>query len=160
MGVKYRWGVDMAGERILVVEDEGLTAMELQRKLKFWGYDVPTFAFSRREAVKKAEEIKPDLILMDIILKGEGDGIDAVKEIRDNIDVPVIYLTAYSDETTLERAEVTEPYGFIIKPFEEKELHESIGKALHKHGIVLKLKENGEWLDKKLKNSRDRKSVV
>ena len=144
----------MAGEKILVVEDEGLTAMELQRKLKFWGYDVPTFAFSRREAVKKAEEIKPDLILMDIILKGEGDGIDAVKEIRDNIDVPVIYLTAYSDESTLERAEVTEPYGFIIKPFEEKELHESIGKALHKHGIVLKLKENGEWLDKKLENSR------
>lgn len=144
----------MAGEKILVVEDEGLTAMELQRKLKFWGYDVPTFAFSRREAVKKAEEIKPDLILMDIILKGEGDGIDAVKEIRDNIDVPVIYLTAYSDESTLERAEVTEPYGLIIKPFEEKELHESIGKALYKHGIVLKLKENGEWLDKKLENSR------
>ncbi|MEN6573758.1 PAS domain S-box protein [Methanobacterium aggregans] len=144
----------MAGEKILVVEDEGLTAMELQRKLKFWGYDVPTFAFSRREAVKKAEEIKPDLILMDIVLKGEGDGIDAVKEIRDNIDVPVIYLTAYSDESTLERAEVTEPYGFIIKPFEEKELHESIGKALYKHGIILKLKENGEWLDKKLENSR------
>lgn len=144
----------MAGEKILVVEDEGLTAMELQRKLKFWGYDVPTFAFSRREAVKKAEEIKPDLILMDIVLKGEGDGIDAVKEIRDNIDVPVIYLTAYSDESTVERAEVTEPYGFIIKPFEEKELHESISNALHKHGIVLKLKENGEWLDKKLENSR------
>ena len=144
----------MAGERILVVEDEGLTAMELQRKLKFWGYDVPTFAFSRREAVKKAEEIKPDLILMDIVLKGEGDGIDAVKEIRDNIDVPVIYLTAYSDKSTVERAEVTEPYGFIIKPFEEKELHETIGNALQKHGIILKLKENGEWLDKKLENSR------
>lgn len=73
----------MAATKILVVEDEGLTAMEIQRKLKNWGYDVPSFAFSRKEAVKKAKEIKPDLILMDIMLKGKGDGIDAAQEIKE-----------------------------------------------------------------------------
>lgn len=139
--------------KILVVEDEGLTAMELQRKLKFWGYEVPTFAFSRKEAVKKAEKIKPDLILMDIVLKGEGDGIDAVNEIKNELDIPIIYLTAYSDEKTLKRADSTEPSDYIMKPFEENALHRSIEKALQRHKFEKKLKEMGVSLNKKLKQS-------
>lgn len=139
--------------KILVVEDEGLTAMELQRKLKFWGYEVPTFAFSRKEAVKKAEKIKPDLILMDIVLKGEGDGIDAVNEIKNELDIPIIYLTAYSDEKTLKRADSTEPFDYIMKPFEENTLHRSIEKALQRHKFEKKLKEMGESLNKRVKQS-------
>lgn len=77
--------------------------MELQRKLKTWGYDVPSFAFSRKEAVKKAKEIKPDLILMDVMLKGQGDGIDAATEIKNIQDIPIIYLTAYGDSKTRKR---------------------------------------------------------
>lgn len=139
--------------KILVVEDEGLTAMELQRKLKFWGYEVPTFAFSRKEAVQKAEKIKPDLILMDIVLKGEGDGIDAVKEIKNELDIPIIYLTAYGDEKTLKRADSTEPFDYIMKPFEENALHRSIEKALQRHKFEKKLREMGESLNKRLKQS-------
>ena len=143
----------MTEANILVVDDEGITAMELQQKLKFWGYEVPTFAFSRKEAVKKAKKIKPDLILMDIVLKGEGDGIDAVTEIKNIFDVPIIYLTAYSDKQTMQRANITEPYDYIIKPFDDNELHESIERALYKHKIEKTLKEAGEWLDKNLKES-------
>lgn len=107
----------MTVAKILVVEDEGLRVMELQRKLKFWGYKVPTFAFSRKEAVKKAEKLKPDLILMDIVLKGEGDGIDAVREIKNSFDIPIIYLTAYSDENTIKRAEITEPKHIEVQEY-------------------------------------------
>lgn len=140
----------MPAAKILVVEDEGLTAMELQRKLKFWGYDVPTFAFSRKEAVKKAIDTKPDLILMDIVLKGEGDGIDAVQEIKNELNIPIIYLTAYGDENTLKRADSTEPFDYILKPFEENALHKSIENALRRHKFEKKLNQLGESLNKKL----------
>lgn len=140
----------MPAAKILVVEDEGLTAMELQRKLKFWGYDVPTFAFSRKEAVKKAIDTKPDLILMDIVLKGEGDGIDAVQEIKNELNIPIIYLTAYGDENTLKRADSTEPFDYILKPFEENALQKSIENALRRHKFEKKLNQLGESLNKKL----------
>ena len=142
----------MASTKILVVEDEGLTAMELQRKLKFWGYDVPTFVFSGKEAIKKAEEIMPDLILMDIVIKGKGDGIDAAQEIKNRFDIPIIYLTAYGDKKTRERAEKTNPNGYLLKPFDENELHQKIEEVLLKHGLEKKLITNGKWLDIKLKD--------
>ena len=138
--------------KILVVEDEGLTAMEIQRKLKNWGYDVPSFAFSKKEAVKKAEEIKPDLILMDIMLKGQGDGIDAANEIKDIRDTPIIYITAYDDEKTRKRAVNTHPNAYLLKPFEEKELHNKIESALSEHKLGKKLLNFGKRLDDKLKD--------
>lgn len=143
----------MSDETILIVEDEGLTAMGLQRKLKLWGYKAPTFAFSKKEAVKKAREIKPDLILMDIVLKGEGDGIEAATDIKNSLDIPIIYLTAYSDEKTIKRAEITKPTDYILKPYQEIELHNSIETALKKHKFEKKLVESGELLDKKLEGS-------
>jgi len=143
----------MSATKILVVEDEGLTAMELQRKLRYWGYDVPTFAFSSKEAVQKAEKIQPDLVLMDIVLKGEGDGIDAAQKIKDLFDIPIIYLTAHVDERTRERAEDTRPYAYLIKPFEENELHQKIEEALYNHKAEKRLLQSGEWIDKKLTNS-------
>lgn len=143
----------MTAAKILVVEDEGLTAMELQRKLKTWGYDVPSFAFSRKDAVKKAKEIKPDLILMDIMLKGQGDGIDAANEIKNIRDIPIIYLTAYGDVKTRKRAEFTKPTAYIIKPFEENELQDKIENALSDHKLEKKLYEIGQRLDNKLTDS-------
>jgi PAS domain S-box-containing protein len=143
----------MAAMKILVVEDEGLTAMEIQRKLKNWGYDVPSFAFSRKEAVKKAKEIEPDLILMDIMLKGKGDGIDAAQEIKQIRDIPIIYLTAYDDVKTRKRAEITNPNAYLIKPFEERELQSKIQTALSEHKLGKKLLSIGKRLDNKSKNS-------
>lgn len=143
----------MAATKILVVEDEGLTAMEIQRKLKTWGYDVPSFAFSRKEAVQKAKEIKPDLILMDIMLKGRGDGIDAAQEIKSIRDIPVIYLTAYDDAKTRERAETTNPDAYLIKPFEEKDLQKTIATALHAHKLGENLFKIGEELNNKFEDS-------
>lgn len=143
----------MVAMKILVVEDEGLTAMEIQRKLKNWGYDVPSFAFSRKEAVKKAKEIEPDLILMDIMLKGKGDGIDAAQEIKQIRDIPIIYLTAYDDAKTRKRAEITNPNAYLIKPFEERELQSKIQTALSEHKLGKKLLSIGKRLDNKSKNS-------
>ena len=143
----------MSAAKILVVEDEGLTAMELQRKLKTWGYDVPSFAFSRKDAVKKAKEIKPDLILMDVMLKGQGDGIDAALEIKNIRDIPIIYLTAYGDVKTRKRAEFTNPTAYIIKPFEENELQDKIENALSEHKLEKKLHDIGKRLDNKLTDS-------
>lgn len=125
----------MPAAKILIVEDEGLTAMELQRKLKLAGYDVPTFAFSGKEAIKKAEEIKPDLVLMDIFLKGKIDGIDAAEEIKRNMGVPIIYLTAHGDKNTQERAKSTGPFAYLLKPFDIDILRQNIDQALYEHNI-------------------------
>ena len=131
----------MANSKILIVEDEGLTAIELQNKLKMEGYDVPSIASSGEEAVEKAINIKPDLILMDIMLNGKINGIEAAKEIKCFLDVPIIYITAYGDEETLKRAKITEPHAYILKPFDEKDVKYAIEIALHKHKTELKLKE-------------------
>ena len=139
--------------KILIVEDEGITAMGIQRKLKSWGYEAPVFAFSKKEALKKTEELQPDLILMDIVLKGEGDGIDAVKEIQNRFDVPIIYITAYSDEKTMKRANDTNYSGYITKPFEFDHLHRSIEAVFKKISIEKNLVNNGKSLDEKLKDS-------
>lgn len=125
----------MPAAKILIVEDEGLTAMELQRKLKLAGYDVPTFAFSGKEAIKKAEEIKPDLVLMDIFLKGKIDGIDAADEIKKNMGVPIIFLTAHGDKNTQERAKSTRPFAYLLKPFDIDILRQNIDQALYKHNL-------------------------
>ena len=88
---------------------------------------------SGEDAVRKAGENRPDLVLMDIMLKGEMNGTEAAEQIQDRFNIPVVYLTAYSDPTTLERAKVSEPFGYVLKPFEERELHLAIEMALYKH---------------------------
>jgi len=120
----------MVKAKILVVDDERIIANDIQDMLKDMGYDVPAIASSGEEAIKKAEEIKPDLVLMNIGLKGDMDGIDAAAHIHNRFDIPVVYVTAYMDEKRLERAKVTKPFGYIIKPFEDKELASAIEKAL------------------------------
>lgn len=123
----------MTGKRILIVEDEGIVARDMGKILTRLGFEVAAVAYSGPEAVRRAEEEKPDLVLMDIVLKGEMDGIEAAKRIREAADIPVVYFTAYADAGILKRAEVTEPYGYILKPFRERELHAVIEIAFYKH---------------------------
>lgn len=140
---------------ILVVEDESIVARDIQSRLKKLGYTVTGIASSGEEAIKKAAEKNPDLVLMDIRLKGKIDGVEAAKEIHDRFKVPVIYLTAYADEATLERAKVTEPFGYILKPFKERELQSTIEITLSKYQMERKLKEREQWLIAVLKSIGD-----
>jgi len=136
----------MAEGRILIVEDEHIVAMGIKRMLKDLGYTVTGVASSGEDAISKAESTFPDLVLMDIMLKGELDGVEAAKEIKERFDIPVVYLTAYSDSNILEKVKKTGPYGYIVKPFDEKDLHSNIEIALYRYR---KEKEN---LEEKPKN--------
>jgi PAS domain S-box-containing protein len=142
-------------KHILVVEDEIIVAEDIRRSLQRMGYVVPSVASSGEEAIKKAQEFNPDLVLMDIMLAGGMDGIEAAEQIRSCFDIPVVYLTAYSDEKTLERAKITEPFGYIIKPFKERELHINIEIAFYKHEMERKLKEGKQWLAAVIKGIGD-----
>jgi two-component system phosphate regulon sensor histidine kinase PhoR len=123
----------MEQARILIVEDESIVALDLQTSLGGLGYDVLLSVSSGEEAIASAERTHPDLILMDIMLDGEMDGIEAAGQIRKQFGIPVVFLTAYADEDTLRRAKITEPFGYLLKPFEERELHTTIEMALYKH---------------------------
>lgn len=130
----------MGKAQVMVVEDEGVVALSLEKKLIELGYDVPAVVASGEEAIRQALASKPDIILMDIMLKGATDGIAAASRIRDDLDVPVVYLTAYSDSKTIERAKATQPYSYLIKPFNERELFATIEMALYKQGVEKELK--------------------
>jgi diguanylate cyclase (GGDEF)-like protein/PAS domain S-box-containing protein len=130
--------------QIMLVEDEVIVALDIRQRLEALGYNVVAHASSGEEAVIFATELEIDLILMDIKLRGEMDGIDAATKIRDHLDIPIIYLTAFADEKTLSRARLTEAYGYLIKPFEDRELRSSIVMALYKYQIEQKLKESEE----------------
>jgi len=123
----------MAQTKILVVEDKGVITRDLKNRLKVLGYPSPATASSGTEAIKKAIQYHPDLLLIDIQLKGGLDGIKAAKLIHDRFDIPVIYLMEDADEEALRNEKVIEPFYFILKPFEEDSLHLSIERALYKH---------------------------
>ncbi|MCR4438177.1 MAG: response regulator [bacterium] len=127
--------------RIMIVEDLNITALDLKNRLRKMGYEVAALAGSGEEAIQKAEQVRPDLILMDIRLKGEMDGVEAAERIRQKLDIPVIYLTAHADDSTLQRAMETRPYGYVLKPFGEKELRITIEMALHRHREESKLRD-------------------
>jgi diguanylate cyclase (GGDEF)-like protein/PAS domain S-box-containing protein len=130
----------MNNENILIVEDEKIIALDLQRRLERFGYSVIGMASDGPEAITIARERSPDIILMDIMLAGSMDGIEAAKQIRAQLAIPVIFLTAYTDEKTLERAKEVEPFGYILKPFKERELYTTIDIALYKNSIDKKLR--------------------
>lgn len=141
-------------KRVLVVEDESIVALEIQDRLMGLGY-VAFIASSGEEAMKKAGEFHPDIILMDIMLKGGLDGIETARQIRRSMDIPIIYLTAYSDENMLDRAKSTQPFGYLIKPFKARELNVSLDIALYKHDMERRLKESERWLHATLKSIGD-----
>jgi PAS domain S-box-containing protein len=142
----------MSGKKILIVEDESIVAMDIKCALEGLGFTVCSMVSSGEEAVTTAAENKPDLILMDIMLKGEMDGVEAAKWIHENLDIPVIFLTAYTDPTTLERAKQTEPYGYLVKPFEERELNTAIEVATYKHQTEREIRESRRWLSTTLES--------
>jgi len=132
----------MKKARILIVEDEAIVSEDLEIAIDDIGYEVVGSVVSTDDAIKKAIDLKPDLILMDIILKGKKNGIDASYEIKEKLDIPVIFLTAFSDIELIEKAKDTEPYAYIIKPFQERELLASIEIALFKSQMEKNLKES------------------
>ena len=134
----------MTQARILVVEDESIVALDIQDSLESLGYDVPATVASGEEAIEQAGVLHPDLVLMDIQLRGQMDGVEAADQIRQRLGIPVVYLTANADHPTVQRAKVTEPFGYVIKPFEERELHTAIEVALYKHKAEQTLKESEE----------------
>jgi hypothetical protein len=141
--------------RVLVVEDESIVATDIAETLNQLGYTVVDTCFSGEEAVQACLRERPDVILMDIQLRGPVDGVEAVREIHQQWNIPVIYLTAYSDDTVLGRAKVTQPYGYITKPFNSRELHSSIEMALYKHGMEQRLSESEELLSTTLSSITD-----
>ena len=146
----------MAVLQILVVEDESIVAMDLQYKLQDLGYSVLATSRSGEDALERVAELNPDLVLMDISLDGEMDGIEAAGHIRDRFDIPVIYLTALADEETLKRAKVTEPIGFVLKPITETALRTAIETALYKHGMDRSRSiERERWLSAVLNSTAD-----
>ncbi len=136
----------MSTTQILVVEDERLVAVAIQNELEQFGYQVSGIASTAQEALEKAGESKPDLVLMDIHLKGESDGIQAARNIHDRYGIPIVYLSAFSDPETLNRASDTEAFGYLLKPYEERELHTTIEMAIAKHRAEAKLEETKRWM--------------
>ena len=126
----------MPRAQVLIVEDDRITAEDIRLSLGDLEYSVLGIASSGEEAIKKAEELRPDLVLMDIVLRGNMDGIEAAEQIRAALNIPVVYLAAaYMRGKTLERARITKPFGYISKPFEENQLGSALEMALHKHKL-------------------------
>ncbi len=156
----------MGKARILIVEDEIAIAEELKDRLITAGYEVPARTATGEKAVELAGEIDPDLVLMDINLEGEMNGIQAAEQIRSRQNIPIVFITAYSDEETLQRAKITEPYGFIVKPFDDRELHINVEISLYKAAMERKLREREAWLSTTLRSigdaviSTDHKAIV
>ncbi|MBF0383253.1 MAG: response regulator [Magnetococcales bacterium] len=134
----------MSKKRIYIVEDEGITVMALEDSLASLGYTVCGNAASGIEALKGIKDSSPDLVLMDIVLQGEMDGIEVASKVYDEFHIPVVFLTAHSDSETLNRAKISKPYGYIVKPFEERELHSNIEIILYKHHLEQELDQNKE----------------
>jgi PAS domain S-box-containing protein len=145
----------MQGRSVLIVEDEQIVATELREILTSLGYPIVAAASTGAEALAKTEETQPDLILMDIRIKGKMDGIETASKIKDRWDIPIIYLTAHADRETLRRAKVTEPMGYVLKPFSERELQIAIEMAIYKHGMDRELKEQKQRLSAMLDSIGD-----
>ncbi len=129
----------MEQERILIVEDERIIALDLKRRLERFGYHVVGMASEAADAIELASAELPDLVLMDIMLSSGADGITAATEIRRRHRIPVVFLTAYADETTIQRAKIAEPVGYVLKPFKERELHTTIDIGLYKSRVEREL---------------------
>ena len=136
----------MTDAHILVVEDRLIVAKDIELSLKKLGYTVPAIASSKEAAIQQTGELHPDLVLMDINLDKGMEGIEAAEQIRVHFDIPVVYLTAYADDETLQQARLTEPFGYLLKPFTERELCSTIEMALYKHRMDKQYRQQLEQL--------------
>jgi FOG: CheY-like receiver len=119
---------------ILIVEDESIVALDIKDKVERLGYNVLAVVSSGEKAIEEVKKVQPELVLMDIVLKGEIDGIETARQIREHFDIPIIYLTAHSDTQTLTRAKITGPFGYLVKPFVDSELRKAIEAVLNSQG--------------------------
>src|SRR5256885_5665769 len=140
--------------RILVVEDERLTAQHLRQTLSRLGYDVVDIAASGEEALRQAEQHDLDLVIADIGLEGEMDGIEVADRMREQWVIPTVFLTAYGDEKTMRRANIAEPYGYLVKPFDAQELHATIEVALQQHGLSEQRRQEADANKRALERTR------
>ncbi|MFW5843882.1 MAG: diguanylate cyclase domain-containing protein, partial [Spirochaetota bacterium] len=145
----------MDSQRILIVEDERIIALDLQRRLEKFGFNVVGIAATADESVELAGEYRPNLILMDIMLAGPVDGIEAATRIKQTLSIPVVFLTAYADDTTIERAKDAEPFGYVLKPFKERELYTTIDMALYKSRLHAELLRQKRWFSSVLHSVAD-----
>lgn len=141
--------------RLLIVEDERIVAMDLRQRLERFGYEVVDIAASGKKAVELVEEHHPDMVLMDIRIQGDMDGIQTAGMLRDRFDMPHIYITAHRDDETIGRAKHTEPFGYLLKPFNDREIQTTIEMAVHKHEMSLKLKQSERKFRSLIQNSND-----
>lgn len=140
---------------IFIVEDESIVAKDIQISLVKLGYNVVGVANNGADAIKQITEKHPDLVLMDIMIKGPLTGIEVCEKLKETLNIPVIYLTAYADEATLSKAKITEPYGYILKPFKEIDLHSSIEMSAYKHKKDVELKKERDFLYSLVENKDD-----
>ncbi|MBI4682893.1 MAG: PAS domain S-box protein [Nitrospirae bacterium] len=145
----------MAKTNILIVEDEWIIANDLKTSLEKLGYIIPLIVSTGKAAIDSMKTIKPDLVLMDIVLQGDLDGVETAKRIMSGFDIPVIYLTAYTDEARLKQAKKSGAYGYLVKPFKDREIQAAIEIALYKHKMEQKLKENENQLFTTLRSIND-----
>lgn len=138
--------------KIVVVEDESIVAKDIQNTLIKLGYEVPAIASTHSTAIERIKEHKPDLVFMDIKLKGNSDGVEIASEIKNEFDIPVIFLTSFVDKNTLERAKITEPYGYIVKPFNETDLRTAVEIALYKYSRDKEMKQSKNLYVRTLQN--------
>jgi len=122
----------MASNKILIVDDEFVVGLDLKERLENLGYSVVGISSSSKDTISLCKKYSPDLVLMDIVIKGDIDGIDTAKILKEQFNVPIIYLTAYADNRTIKDAMVTEPYGYLVKPVQERELKSAIEIAMYK----------------------------
>jgi len=149
----------MGKTNVLVVEDESIVSKDIQHSLKKLGYNVVGAAATGEKALELANSEKPDIVLMDIMLKGDMTGIDTAAKIKEGLSIPIIFLTAYADESTLSKAKVTQPYGYIIKPFKEIDLHTSIEMALYKHGKEKEVEKERDLLFSIVENKESKEFI-
>jgi AmiR/NasT family two-component response regulator len=145
----------MSKARIFIVEDESIVALDIHNSLAASGYEIVGQTNRGEDAVKLTGELQPDLILMDIGLKGEVDGIEAATRIRRQFDLPVIFLTAFTTPTILERARQAEPFGYVVKPFDERELIGNIKMAVYKYRMEKKLRESENKFRRVIEHASD-----
>jgi len=145
---------------IFIVEDESIVAKDIQNNLIKLGYNVAGIANNGKDAISQIQEVMPDVVLMDIMIKGDLTGIEVAEQIKKHISVPVIFLTAYADESTLSKAKVTEPYGYILKPFKEIDLHSTIEMAVYKHQKDSALQKERDFLYSLVENKDGTQSDI
>ena len=131
----------MPPKRILIVEDEGIVAADLEDRLKRLGYEIAATVASGARALEAVISLKPDLVLMDIILQGPMDGVETANQIANRHRIPVVYLTAHADDPTMKRAHLTGPFGYVLKPFDERELHVAVEIALYRAQVENELRQ-------------------